>query len=308
MDPRCFIDLKFRGDVQNLVAMAPVSVTCLTRFSQSCCPQSQGLWKRISVGFLCSSVMVMSSGWASAVEAVQASPLSDYVVAVFTLTGALGILQFFDELAKRDFLEKTLSRKLCHILSGLVFMLFWPLFSTAPLAKYLAAFALVANGFRMIGLGLGLWKNESLVKAISRGGSRRELLQGPLYYAIAILVATLFFWRDSPIGICAIATLCAGDGFADIVGRKYGKLKLPYNSDKSYIGSVAFFMLASLASTVYIAIFSACGFFTATPGVYITSLAVALAGAIVEGLPLPIDDNFTVPFTAIGVGMLLFPF
>uniref|UniRef100_A0A7I4BES7 Uncharacterized protein n=1 Tax=Physcomitrium patens TaxID=3218 RepID=A0A7I4BES7_PHYPA len=173
VDPRCFIDLKFRGDVQNLVAMAPVSVTCLTRFSQSCCPQSQGLWKRISVGFLCSSVMVMSSGWASAVEAVQASPLSDYVVAVFTLTGALGILQFFDELAKRDFLEKTLSRKLCHILSGLVFMLFWPLFSTAPLAKYLAAFALVANGFRMIGLGLGLWKNESLVKAISRGGSRR---------------------------------------------------------------------------------------------------------------------------------------
>lgn len=41
-------------------------------------------------------------------------------------------------------------------------------------------------------------------------------------------------------------------GFADIVGRKYGKLKLPYNSDKSYIGSVAFFMLASLASTVYV--------------------------------------------------------
>lgn len=126
MDPRCFIDLKFRGDVQNLVAMAPVSVTCLTRFSQSCCPQSQGLWKRISVGFLCSSVMVMSSGWASAVEAVQASPLSDYVVAVFTLTGALGILQFFDELAKRDFLEKVklasaflqlfLILRLCHFL------------------------------------------------------------------------------------------------------------------------------------------------------------------------------------------------
>lgn len=37
-------------------------------------------------------------------------------------------------------------------------------------------------------------------------------------------------------------------GFADIVGRKYGTQKLPYNRAKSVIGSIAFFVMASLAS------------------------------------------------------------
>jgi hypothetical protein len=33
-------------------------------------------------------------------------PVLDFVAAAITLTGALSILQFFDELAKRDLLEK----------------------------------------------------------------------------------------------------------------------------------------------------------------------------------------------------------
>jgi dolichol kinase len=37
-------------------------------------------------------------------------------------------------------------------------------------------------------------------------------------------------------------------GFADIMGRNYGIEKLPYNHSKSYIGSLAFFAAASLAS------------------------------------------------------------
>lgn len=243
-----------------------------------------------------------------ALSAVHSVPVSDFVVASFTLCGALGILQFFDELAKRDLLEKKLSRKLCHISSGLVFMLFWPFFSSGPLAKYMAAFAPAANGLRMIGLGLGLWRNEGLVKAISREGGKRELLHGPLFHATTITAATLLFWRNSPIGICAIATLCAGDGVADIIGRKYGTFKLPYNSSKSYAGTLAFLVFASLASMGYVAIFSAFGFFVATTKVYVSTVGIALASAFAESLPLPIDDNLTVPITAMGVGMLLLPY
>jgi farnesol kinase len=82
----------------------------------------------------------------------------------------------------------------------------------SPYAKYMAAFAIAANGLRMIGLGLGLLKNDALVKAISREGDKRELLKGPLYYAISITVATVCFWRNSPVGAAAVANLCAGDG------------------------------------------------------------------------------------------------
>lgn len=41
---------------------------------------------------------------------------------------------------------------------------------------------------------------------------RRELLKGPLYYASTITLASLFFWRTSPVAISAICNLCAGDG------------------------------------------------------------------------------------------------
>jgi dolichol kinase len=58
----------------------------------------------------------------------------------------------------------------------------------------------------------------------------------------------------------------------------------------------------------YVAYFSAFGFFTATAKLYLATLGVALASAVAESLPLPLDDNFTVPFTAIGVGMLLLPY
>lgn len=58
----------------------------------------------------------------------------------------------------------------------------------------------------------------------------------------------------------------------------------------------------------YVAIFSAFGFFTATANMYFATLGVALASAFAESLPLPIDDNFTVPITAMGVGMLLLPY
>lgn len=268
---------------------------------------SQERFRRFSAALLCSCAVITPGLASSPVAAVESLPASDFVAAVITLAGALGVLQFFDELAKRDLLEKKLSRKLCHILSGMVFMLLWPLFSSAPQAKWLAALAPAANGLRMIGLGLGIWKNEALVKAISRGGSQSELLHGPLYYAITITISTLCFWRNSPVGAVAVATLCAGDGFADILGRKYGAHKLPYNNSKSFVGSVAFFVIASLASMGYLAYFSAFGFFTATTKMYFATLGVTFASAVAESLPLPLDDNFTVPFTALVVGMLLLP-
>lgn len=51
------------------------------------------------------------------------------------------------------------------------------------------------------------------------------------------------------LGLVLMKTLKLWDaGFADIVGRKYGTQKLPYNKSKSVVGSIAFFVMASLAS------------------------------------------------------------
>lgn len=55
------------------------------------------------------------------------------------------------------------------------------------------------------------------------------------------MAVTLLFWRQSPIGITVVALMCGGDGLADLIGRKYGSAKLPFNQNKSWAGSLAMF-------------------------------------------------------------------
>ena len=52
-----------------------------------------------------------------------------------------------------------------------------------------------------------------------------------------------------------ISLMCGGDGLADIIGRKFGSAKLPFNRSKSWAGSFAMFAGKSLYITLlYIAL------------------------------------------------------
>ncbi len=74
---------------------------------------------------------------------------------------------------------------------------------------------------------------DTTFMGLQRTGDRRELLRGPLLYGTIIGTLTIIFWRESPSGVTAIAVLCAGDGLADIVGRRLGAAnRLPYSPDK----------------------------------------------------------------------------
>ncbi|CAI5994062.1 unnamed protein product [Closterium sp. NIES-65] len=88
-----------------------------------------------------------------------------------TLVGSLIWVRLFDELARRDLIERKLSRKLVHITTGLLFMLFWPLFSTSFNARFFASAVPLINATRLLLLGLGVTRNEGMVKAMSREGS-----------------------------------------------------------------------------------------------------------------------------------------
>ena len=70
---------------------------------------------------------------------------------------------------------------------------------------------------------------------------RQELLAGPLLYIAVVIATTVQFWRHSPAGLLALCMMCVGDGLADIVGRRYGTTKLPYNASKTWAGSLAMF-------------------------------------------------------------------
>lgn len=233
--------------------------------------------------------------------------IHDVAMGVVTLGGALSSLKFWDELAKRNVFPKTVSRKLVHISVGLIFMLFWPLFSDSDKAPYIAAFSAAINALRMLAIGFGIVRDAAVVKAMTRNGDSKELLKGPFFYAITIMLATTCFWRRSPLGPMIVANLCAGDGFADLVGRKFGNVKLPYNSNKSYVGSCAMLIFGFLFSMGYHYYFSSFGFYEVSLKLAVTTLTVSAIAALVESLPIStqLDDNLTVPFASFIAGALL---
>ncbi|KAF6164906.1 hypothetical protein GIB67_017109 [Kingdonia uniflora] len=234
--------------------------------------------------------------------------LNDYCVAGLAGSVALSLLLFWGEIAKRGVFDQKMIRKFVHISIGLVFMLFWPLFSYRHEAAYLAALIPGVNIIRMLLLGMGIWKDEATVKSMSRFGDYRELLKGPLYYATTITLASAIYWRTSPIAIASICNLCAGDGMADILGRRFGSEKLPYNRNKSYVGSIAMATFGFIASVGYMHYFSLSGLVEESWGLVLRFLVVSLSSAVVESLPISaeLDDNLTVPLTALLVGTLLF--
>ncbi|XP_024397263.1 probable phytol kinase 1, chloroplastic [Physcomitrium patens] len=234
----------------------------------------------------------------------------DVGVTLLVLFGGWVWVRFFDFLTKKKYLGQKLSRKLVHITSGLLFASCWPFYSSFPGAQYLAALVPVSNGIRLLVYGLGFLKDEGLVKSVSREGDPRELLRGPLYYVVVLVFSTILFWRDSPVGVLALAMMCGGDGIADIVGRRFGSSKLPYNSGKSWAGSIAMFLFGFLVSYGCLWYFSLMGFYQLdTRSALLRLSVVSLAATIVESLPIStkLDDNVTVPLTTVIVGMLLFP-
>ncbi|KAG2482727.1 hypothetical protein HYH03_018358 [Edaphochlamys debaryana] len=167
------------------------------------------------------------------------------------------------------------------------------------------------NFARLFAVGTGLVSDPGLVQSVSRSGDRTELLKGPLFYVVTLVAATVLCWRDNPAGLIAVAMMCGGDGLADIVGRRWGGAKLPYNSSKSWAGSVAMLLGGWGMSYGLITLFCSLGFFACYPPSAMLGClgAVALAATLVESLPINqyVDDNVSVPGVAALLSLLLLP-
>ncbi|XP_010483456.1 PREDICTED: farnesol kinase, chloroplastic [Camelina sativa] len=245
---------------------------------------------------------------AAAVMFPENSVLSDLSACGISGIIAFSCLTFWGEIGKRRFFDQKLIRKLVHINIGLVFMLCWPLFSSGIQGALFASLVPGLNIIRMLLLGLGVYHDEGTIKSMSRHGDRRELLKGPLYYALSITVACIFCWKTSPVAIAVICNLCAGDGMADIVGRRLGTERLPYNRNKSFAGSIGMATAGFLASVGYMYYFASFGYIEDSVGMILRFAVISIASALVESLPIStdIDDNLTISLTSALVGVLLF--
>jgi len=237
----------------------------------------------------------------------------DMVAFTVSLVGIYLWAKLFGVLSDRDLIEKKLCRKLIHITIAPVFVISWLLYSSAPEAQYLASMVPLLNIVNITANGVGLLKDESFVQSQSRTGSARELLGGPLFYTVAVFVVTACFWRTSLTSYLAVGILAGGDGMAEIIGRRFGKHKLPYNRNKTVEGSVAMFIFGSLFVIGLVSLFGYFGFkLVGISGhlVYPSIFSISAMCAFVESLPLTnkIDDNLAVPFSAITLGMFFHQF
>ncbi len=105
----------------------------------------------------------------------------------------------------------------------------------------------------------------------------------PLSYFLSVLsLLALSFSIDEKICFAAIAVLAAGDGFAGVVGRKYGRHRFSFNKNKSWEGSLSGFLAASLS-----------GFYFAGGIALVGGAFGMMAGAVNK------HDNIAVPFAAL---------
>ena len=188
-----------------------------------------------------------------------------------------------------------LRRRLLHMVPGFVPCLLWVIPHQDPWGPLLIgitiAVALGVVAFAMV-----------QAKAFARPGEE-QWGAAVIGYVIPVVGTMLLLPGRSELGVMTLGIMALGDGSAALGGLALGGRRLPWNRRKTWTGLVCFIIAATTMSSLYYWI-------EARPGVpfpialAITAVA-ALAGAIVESLPLKSHDNLRVGTTAALVGLLM---
>jgi len=133
-----------------------------------------------------------------------------------------------------------------------------------------------------------------ITKTLRLLGSPEEVEErpfpSPIYASLGILFTSAFFTPQ--IANAAISVLALGDGFAALAGRIAGRNPLPVNGRKTIEGSLTGFFIGAVGCQLFLPIKLA--------------LIGSFAGMLIEALPLPLNDNLTVPiFSAICMTLAL---
>ncbi|MHB0969532.1 MAG: DUF92 domain-containing protein [Thermoanaerobaculia bacterium] len=129
-------------------------------------------------------------------------------------------------------------------------------------------------------------------KLITRDGRGNDA--GILLYPFAVLVLVLAFPSRPEIAAAVWAFLAFGDGSATLAGKAFGGPRIPWNRDKSLSGSLAFLVVGGAAGYALHAFLADDP--TTLPRAVVVFVPLVLA-ALIETLPLNVDDNVTVPLT-----------
>ena len=155
----------------------------------------------------------------------------DIVAFVISFIVILMLVQINAAIEKSGKLSTVVTRKVIHTFAAPLWVLTWMLFSGSVFSRWLAIIVPLIFVLQFVMIGTGKSVNEDFVRSMSRSGDPKELLGGTLYYAfMMVVIGILWFYvpadgnlaNATPLALIVFGCLAGGDGFADVIGRKYG--------------------------------------------------------------------------------------
>jgi len=245
--------------------------------------------------------------------------LEDGIAFFITLIAIFLLIGINDKLRNSGKLNINISRKVIHTFAAPIYIFFFPFYSGSWFSPLIAMIVPLIFALKFLTIGLGITKDEAFVNTMSRSGDPKELLKGTFYYTLVMIFVALFWWTH-PIAVIALSILAFGDGFADIVGRNYGKriIKVPAGK-KTVEGSlIGMFLMGLIFTLLMIALYGIMGaqvyyegtlvytYSIGSIGEWIIPLIIlAIVGTIVELISPKDVDNVIIPAVIIIVGIIL---
>ena len=181
---------------------------------------------------------------------------------------------------------RELKRKVVHMAVGGI------AFAVAFLGPFYSALcalaAVMMNLFVLPRMGgKALWREHEETRGMSLG---------IVLYPFAVFLLILVFWRRLDVAAAVWGILAFGDGMASVVGMAIGGRKLPWNSRKSWAGTLAYWFFGTIGASALLlwTVHHRGGEIDPTFAIGAAALATLFA-AFIESQPQGIDDNISVP-------------
>jgi dolichol kinase len=178
---------------------------------------------------------------------------------------------------------KHIGRKLYHLCGGVGLLLLYYILGRDRALHFYACFFLIVLGIDILRLRVPAVNRFIITKFSSFIRKNEEhKLTGTAPYILGIGISLYAY--STAIATAAVCFLAFGDVASTAIGERYGRTKM---RDKSLEGTTAFIFTA-LAAGLMLSFLG----IDLIPGVMVFGVLVA---AGVEILPLPVNDNFSIP-------------
>jgi len=197
-------------------------------------------------------------------------------------------------------------RKAIHVFGAIVAV---PVFLLLPFeAALLFALAIMAlivvvhvAERRRIASGLPAFLHKPVATALEVTRRPHESFPWPpiLFLVALIVIGTANTWAgfSKAYAFAAFGILGVGDAASALIGVAYGRRMLPWNSRKSFEGTLAGFVASYVAAALLASIAYTVRLEVMPPAMHGVVALGALAGALIETLPR-VEDNLFVPLGA----------